>query len=158
MTALDERLAQVAEVLMKHEYDTAFRNGLPVPACECGWVCETAWTTTDVHEAHVAQALAPLLAQWQAEDKAEAEAERDELKTLIGSHAGEAAKWRVWRRQDARRLEQARARAEAAEQQLADLRAGIEALIEDYSHPDCWDELRGVARRDLRALLAGETQ
>lgn len=187
MTALDQRLAQVAEAVLV---------GL-----RTGWRDEN-YSAASVAAA-VAQALVPLLTQWQAEDRAEAEAERDELARAIKitGKFGESAKavdaalknrdWAVVHGQEyltraeaaeqqlADAQEQIRAHAEerdAALEQLADLRAGIEALAfsEDAhavlfgvigTHPESYGgvtkdealERAGELLTRLRALLAGET-
>lgn len=69
VTGMAERLAKVAETLAGHRH---VHGG-----CSCGWLMTAAdfgrWT--EAHREHVAQALAPLLAEWQAEDEAQAEAQ-----------------------------------------------------------------------------------
>ena len=69
----DERLAKVARVLGEHReaegfYDDVYRNY----ACTCGW-----WSTGDQErdwEAHRLAALAPLLDEFAAQDRAKEEA------------------------------------------------------------------------------------
>jgi chromosome segregation ATPase len=82
----------------------------------------------------------------------QAEAERDDLARQVGEHAKEASKWRVWREQDARHIsdrdkalaDMTRQRDEAARlgekhfatlnrltRELSDLRARIEALLDE---------------------------
>ena len=58
-----------AEALEDHEYDVH----LPplTPACKCGWVAASEWSSVAVYDAHVAAALAPLIARVEAAARAE---------------------------------------------------------------------------------------
>jgi len=48
---------KVAQVVDRHEYDVSITTGVPIPACECGWVAEHDWTSTYAHSVHVAEAV-----------------------------------------------------------------------------------------------------